>query len=102
MVQFTGELDACSATQIEGDLLSQLGPERSCIVLDLSGVSFIDSSGIRLLMQIVARRKTGSEVTVVNPGTGGARRALEIVGLRKVVRIEETLDAALSRAGCRR
>jgi anti-anti-sigma factor len=64
-------------------------------VLDLSDVGFIDSSGIRLLMQAVARLNGPEGVCVVNARPGVARRALEIVGLSRVLRVEETLDAAL-------
>ena len=53
--------------------------ERTCEI-DLSGVSFIDSSGVRALMRLV--RSFGPRVTV-GPVSDSVRRVLEIAGVRE-------------------
>jgi stage II sporulation protein AA (anti-sigma F factor antagonist) len=95
VARFHGDLDACAASRLEDQLMNALEPGLARLVLDLSDVGFIDSSGIRLLMQAVARLNGPEGVSVVNARPGVARRALEIVGLSRVLRVEETLDAAL-------
>ena len=51
-LSLTGELDRAAANQLEGRLASLRVP-RSPVRLDLSALDFIDSSGIRLLIQTI-------------------------------------------------
>ncbi len=90
-VRITGELDACSAPQVEEEILTALTPS-AVTVLDLEDVEFIDSTGIRLLVRVVSRKTEGEQVYVVSPRSRGVRRALDIVGLNRVVRTVESLD----------
>lgn len=86
-----GELDACSAPQVEEEILSTLAPSPVTII-DLQEVEFIDSTGIRLLVRVASRRSGSDEIYVINPRSRGVRRALDIVGLDRVVRTLETMD----------
>lgn len=77
----TGELDAVTAPPLlatVGALVEGAGG----VVLDLREVSFLDSSGVRLVDRLArecARR--GARLRVVAPHGVPARRVLEIVGL---------------------
>ena len=51
-----GELDRAGATTLEHRLASLRAP-RSPVRLDLSGLEFIDSSGIRLIIQTIGEAK---------------------------------------------
>jgi anti-anti-sigma factor len=55
-LRLTGELDRAGATTLETRLASLRVP-RSPVRLDLSGLDFIDSSGIRLLIQTIGEAK---------------------------------------------
>lgn len=90
-ISIRGELDACSAPQVEEEILSALSPSPVTII-DLQDVEFIDSTGIRLLVRVVSRRSVDEEMFVINPRSRGVRRALDIVGLNRVVRTLETLE----------
>ena len=48
VVRATGEIDVATAPQVEGQLLAIID-SGSAVVLDLHGVTFIDSSGLRTL-----------------------------------------------------
>jgi anti-anti-sigma factor len=78
----SGELDALSADLLRtavADVLRRHRPER--IDMDLHGVTFLDSAGIRalLLCQSDAQR-AGSRVTL-SRARPGVHRVLEITGL---------------------
>ena len=47
----SGELDLATVTNVEEELLRVEATDASAIVVDLSGLSFRDSTGIRLLVQ---------------------------------------------------
>ncbi|NUW43780.1 STAS domain-containing protein [Nonomuraea rhodomycinica] len=50
VLALAGELDYISAAQLRADMESTLRPEHRHLVLDLSGLDFCDSTGIRLFL----------------------------------------------------
>ncbi|GAA2300931.1 STAS domain-containing protein [Nonomuraea roseoviolacea subsp. roseoviolacea] len=50
VLALAGELDYISAAQLRADMESTLRPEHRHLVLDLSGLEFCDSTGIRLFL----------------------------------------------------
>lgn len=90
-VALSGDLDVASAASVEERLVDLQGPDApSDLVLDLRGLSFIDSTGLSLLINTDSRaRKAGRRVTIVS-GRGVPRRLLETTGLiRKLDVVEE-------------
>ena len=72
-----GEIDSYTAPQL-GERLSDEPPVE---VLDLAGVSFIDSSGLRVLVEShQARLDRGSRLVLRSP-SAAVQRLLEISGL---------------------
>src|SRR5436309_11799143 len=85
-VELTGELDISSASGVESRLIEveQRAPER--LILDLTRVNFIDSTGLSMIINADGRAKrAGRRLTIVS-GDGVPRRILRTVGL------EERLD----------
>ncbi|MEV0195575.1 STAS domain-containing protein [Nonomuraea sp. NPDC050691] len=50
VLALAGELDYITAAQLRADMESTLQPEHRHLVLDLSGLEFCDSTGIRLFL----------------------------------------------------
>jgi len=69
-----GELDLATSQ----DLLVAIAerPSTDALTLDFSGVSFMDSSGLRALLE-VARARDGDAVVILDP-TPQVRRVLDI------------------------
>lgn len=80
-VLLEGELDIATTPRAEADLRRLEGEGVSVIVLDLRGLTFMDSTGLRLLVAADARaRESGRRLAIVR-GPGPVHRVLEITGL---------------------
>jgi anti-anti-sigma factor len=80
-----GDLDLTAAPRIEEQIQSALLDGVGAFVLDLSGLSFMDSSGVHELLR--ARSLLGREdrpLVVVCP-PGPVRRVLEAIGVADVL-----------------
>lgn len=81
----SGDLDMTSANQARAAIDAALGRQPGSVILDASGLKYIDSSGIALLA-LMARK--AQEVQVRNP-TLIVRRLLELTGLTGVLQISD-------------
>ena len=80
-----GEVDLCTATRFRDALLLLLETGEKTVQVDLAGMAFIDSTGLRALVEVDQRlRAAGGRLTVVNP-TPATCKVLEITGLDRLV-----------------
>ena len=95
VVELAGELDLYNAHSVRETLLGQVerAPER--LVVDLSRVTFIDSTGLVVLIEARTRLPNRQSFLLASPGLE-TRRALEISGLSRHFALHETLDDALA------
>lgn len=77
----TGELDMATAPLLEAALLQVEASDAPRLVVDLSELTFIDSTGVRLLVRTVARTRPGSERIELLRPTAGTLRVFELCGL---------------------
>jgi anti-sigma B factor antagonist len=78
---FTGELDLANGAEVEAMIRRLCAGDVECLVIDLSRLRFIDSTGIRLLMVAASLcEQHGQEYRLV-PGPQNVQRVFEIVGL---------------------
>ncbi|MGZ4119990.1 MAG: STAS domain-containing protein [Actinomycetota bacterium] len=75
-----GELDFAAAPEFKEALDEALGKEPPELVLDWSGLTFMDSTGIRLLLDTLLRCRKGS-VDLSWSLSPAARRTLDLVGI---------------------
>ena len=77
-----GELDIATAGLLERELATVAASDAATIVLDLSGLSFIDSTGLRIVLDFSERCGGQDGRLGVIAGTPAVDRLLDIVGLR--------------------
>lgn len=83
-----GELDLDTAPSLLGAVVEQLGAGAQEVVVDLTRVDFIDSSGLGMLVGCWRRaREVGARLVVANPKPD-VRMALEITGLDQILPID--------------
>ena len=83
-VRVSGELDLATVDQLRDVIARAVAVGVEQIVFDLADITFMDSSGITVLLEAVARRES---VLVRSPSIA-ARRIIETTGLADILRIE--------------
>jgi anti-sigma B factor antagonist len=80
-VAIKGELDMSTVATLSERLDSQLGGEVTLVTVDLRGVTFMDSSALRLLIELNDRSLAEPwRLALVAPKTEAARVVLRITG----------------------
>ncbi len=78
VVTVRGEIDVATSPRLRTELSALIGRGATAITLDFAGVSFVDSSGLGVLVGALKRLRGGDE--------GDGSGALRIVGVQDAVR----------------
>jgi anti-sigma B factor antagonist len=89
LVRLCGELDISGAPTLRELFAQQIQPTGSEVQVDLSGLDFVDSAGIGLLVSACKRIRASSGTFRVTCGDGPVRRVLEIEGLVDFLSVED-------------
>jgi anti-sigma B factor antagonist len=96
VVALEGELDMLSAPQV-AEALSRAGGEHRAVVIDLSQLTFVDSSGLNVLLVAYRRSQQAPWRVSLVPGPERVQRTLEISAMDRlfplVDRPEQALDS---------
>lgn len=91
-----GEIDVSTAPELRDRLLAVAQAGRRVVVVDLSEVTFLDSTALGVLVSGLRRlRAEGGDLRLVVTGRS-VTKVLEITGLVEVFSIFETADAAVA------
>ncbi len=91
IVALVGELDMAHAAQV-AETLDALADSERPLVVDLSDLTFIDSSGIHAILR--PRPQQGVVMLVCPPGN--IQRVLSVTKIDRVLPVYETLDSAVA------
>jgi anti-anti-sigma factor len=95
LVSVSGELDLYVERELRDALAAADNLKTPTVVIDLSGVSFMDSTVCGILVgEASRRRRDGGELVLVS-NRNRASRVLEVSGIDRVVAVHPTLHAAL-------
>lgn len=99
VVTLTGPLDVYTAADARNALMDLVNLEsRYRQVVDLSGVDFIDSTGLGVLVgQLKRNRARGGTLVLVVEAASSVSKALRVTGVHKAFDVRYTLDEALAR-----
>jgi anti-anti-sigma factor len=93
----TGEVDMSNAEELARVLEEQLVREADRHIVDLTGTTYLDSAGVRMLFAISERLQTrGRDLHVVVPEAGPIHRVLLIVDLASRARVHARLEDAFN------
>jgi len=94
LLTVTGELDLSSAPRLKWALAEVLDAGASRIVVDLSPVTFIDSTALGVLVGVQRSLSVGAQLAIVC-AHANVLKILELTGLDGTFDVFETLDGAL-------
>jgi anti-anti-sigma factor len=87
-VTLRGELDLASAGALQERLTAVEQAAPSLIVLDLSDLSFIDSSGLRVLLLADGRAREDGRELVLTHSSDAVQRVFEMTGTRDLLHFQ--------------
>jgi anti-anti-sigma factor len=92
VVWVSGDVDTNVAKTFQDMMLSVMGRHSPSLLLDLSGVSFMDCAGLRALL-LTQRRAgmRGGSVSLIAESPG-VRRIIDLLGVRDVFPVRERLS----------
>ena len=94
-----GDIDLSSSPRLREALAAEFRPEGPSVLVNMSGVAYLDSSGIAALvegLQLSRRTKTRFGLFALRPN---ARSVLEMARLHKVFTIFESEAEAVEKIG---
>ena len=95
VVRLYGEVDHANADDVERGVLTAIRAAAG-VVIDLSGVTFLDSAGLRCLDRLVtAFVNRQAPVRVVAPEGGAVRFTLDLIGFLPDL-LASTVDEAIT------
>jgi anti-sigma B factor antagonist len=80
-VRLVGELDVASLAQAEAAIARAERQEPRVLEIDLSGLEFMDSSGLRLLLGVRARAAGRGQRLLLRAGTPAVQRVFDVTAL---------------------
>ena len=101
VVAVQGELDLSTAPELEGPLQEAVAAADASVVIDLAECSFIDSTGIALIVRAWKQlgdgaNGDGAHRVVVCACTDQVRRVLEITGLETSIPMHDSREQAIA------
>lgn len=99
IVNVSGSVDAITAPELSRILLSEIASGHANIVVNLIGVEFMSSAGLRSLLGAVKEaRSSGGDLRIAstNPGVD---KVLKMSGFHTIAKVFTTQDEAVSSFG---
>jgi anti-sigma B factor antagonist len=93
VVRVSGDLDLATSPRFSETLAGARAA--SHVVIDLTGCTFLDSSGVRALVQATRKIPESERRVDLVAGSPAILRVLEITGLDRMVRVHGSLEDAL-------
>jgi anti-anti-sigma factor len=94
-----GRLDSVTSSELEKHIASRLDAGARRLVVDLAGVEYISSAGLRVLLMAAKRLKEPPAALVLCGMGPSVRAVLELTGFVPLFAIEPTREQALARLG---
>lgn len=96
VVSPAGELDLSNGDALEEAIADARARRATALILDLTGLTFMDSSGLRILLDTWNEAQLSDRrLTLVVPKDGLVRRVLEISGCDSILPIVDQLADAV-------
>jgi anti-anti-sigma factor len=93
LLALDGELDLASVGELEQRLAGAQAHAPTRLVVDLGRLAFIDSSGLRAIIQADAQARAQGTDLVLRPGGPSIQRVFELTGALDALHFEDVAPA---------
>ena len=96
-IKLRGEIDHHSAVAVRTSIDEMIRSRRPCeLIIDMSAVDFMDSSGLGLIMgRYNTMKEIGGHVVVLDP-TPATEKIMHLAGMERIIKIKHSFDDAAS------
>src|SRR5690606_19917254 len=99
VVSAAGQINSANASEIEHSLLAWLEDGAGKWVLDMSGVEYISSAGLRVVLLIAKRLKQNGGRLVLCSLQPHVKEVFDISGFLAILDVADSRDTAIQRHG---
>jgi anti-sigma B factor antagonist len=96
LIELSGEVDLYTAPRFKDDLVALIESGVEQVLVDLSRVTFIDSTALGVIISGVKRLAERDGGLAIVAGSRPVVRILDVTGLDKVLTVFDTREAALA------
>jgi anti-sigma B factor antagonist len=89
VVSVRGDVDVATAPALRAELHQAIGADGSRVIIDVSGMDFIDSAGLGVLVGALKRAREADVVLVLRGVQSSPRKVLSITGLDEIFEIDD-------------
>ena len=98
VVELSGELDHHSAQEVRTKIDDRLDRQDiKKLIFDFSEVSFMDSSGIGVIIGRYKKLSIRNGVVVIANVSGSIKRIFELSGIFKIIKVYKSVDEAIAK-----
>jgi len=95
----SGDIDGSNAAELRRGVAERVPSTARSLIMDLSGTTYIDSTGVELLFELARRLSARRQIfTVVVPLGSGIRKVLELCDIGSVAVLVESQGDGLKAA----
>jgi anti-sigma B factor antagonist len=95
IITVEGELDLYTAPSLRDTVLASAGDGRARLIIDLTAVPFMDSSGLGVIVACLKRlREAGGDLSLVSSPGSPPTKLLSLTGLDRAIPTFATADEA--------
>jgi anti-sigma B factor antagonist len=96
VISLTGELDMANAPLLQSAIDEPALADTKTVVLDLQGLTFLDSTGLRIILSAREQCWRRGQEFAVTPGSQQVQRLLSVTGVGEHLRTLASADEVLA------
>jgi len=96
IVSVTGRMDAVTAPEFEKSLLELISKGEKKFLVNLAGLEYISSAGLRSILVIAKQSKAGQGEVIFSGLKGPVEEVFKISGFHSIFKIFDSEEAALN------
>lgn len=97
VVRASGDLNAASCGKLEEALSALITQGRTRLVLDLDGVRYVSSAGLRVFL-LIAKKLGGKGAFALSRAAEPVRQVLDMTGFSSIIDVRPSLEEAIAAA----